>query len=106
MSEPRLAHNVFFKLKDAAPEKVQELVEACKKYLSGHPGEVFFAAGVRTEELNRKVNDQDFDIALHIVFKDRAAHDVYQDAPRHKEFIKENESAWSKVRVFDSTVTR
>jgi Stress responsive A/B Barrel Domain len=101
-----LSHDVYFSLKDSSPAAKQKLVQACKKHLSGHPGEVFFAAGVRTEELSRKVNDQDFDVALHIVFKDRAAHDQYQDAPRHKDFIKENETSWSKVRVFDSTVVR
>ena len=45
MAAPRLAHNVFFKLKDSSPAKVQELVDACKKYLNVQPGIVFFAAG-------------------------------------------------------------
>lgn len=45
MSSPRLAHNVFFKLADASPAKVQELVAACHKYLNVQPGIVFFAAG-------------------------------------------------------------
>ena len=77
---------------------------ACKKYLSGHPGEVFFAAGTLARDLDRPVNDRDFDVALHIVFKDRAAHDQYQDAARHKQFIEENKANWKKVRVFDSVV--
>ena len=54
--------------------------------------------------LRAPVNDRDFDVALHIVFKDRAAHDQYQDAPRHKQFIDENKDNWKKVRVFDSEV--
>ena len=45
MAAPRLAHNVFFKLKDNSPAKVQALVDACKKYLNVQPGIVFFAAG-------------------------------------------------------------
>jgi hypothetical protein len=99
-----IAHNVYFSLKDNSPTETKKLVDACKKYLSGHPGEVFFAAGTLVKELDRPVNDRDFDVALHIVFKDRAAHDKYQDAPRHKQFIDENRANWKKVRVFDSVV--
>src|SRR5439155_3665429 len=61
MSESRLAHNVFFKLRDAAPDKVGELVEACRKYLNVQPGIVFFAAGPICRELDRDVNDRDWD---------------------------------------------
>jgi hypothetical protein len=104
--EPQLAHNVYFALKDNSTEAKHKMVEACKKYLSNHPGEVFFAAGTRVEDLNRPVNDQDFDVALHIVFQHKRAHDQYQDAPRHKQFISENQSNWKKVRVFDSFVQK
>ncbi len=101
-----IAHNVFFTLKDNSPAAKKKLVDACKKYLTKHPGEVFFAAGTLAEDLNRPVNDRDFDVALHIVFKDKASHDMYQDAKRHKEFIEENKDNWKKVRVFDSVVSK
>ncbi|HEY7424612.1 MAG TPA: Dabb family protein [Gemmataceae bacterium] len=99
-----IVHNVYFALKDNSPEAKKKLVDACKKYLTEHPGEVFFAAGTLAEDLNRPVNDRDFDVALHIVFKDKASHDTYQDSKRHKEFIEENKENWKKVRVFDSVV--
>ncbi len=99
-----IAHMVYFSLKDNSADAKAKLVAACKKYLSKHPGEVFFAVGTLVEDLKRPVNDRDFDVALHIVFSDRAAHDTYQDAPRHKQFIEENKENWKKVRVFDSTV--
>ena len=99
-----LSHDVFFTLKDNSADGKKKLVAACKKYLSNHPGTVFFSAGVLAEDLNREVNDRDFDVALHIVFKDRAAHDQYQDAARQKQFIEENKANWKKVRVFDSLV--
>jgi hypothetical protein len=105
-AEPLLAHNVYFSLKDRSPAARQRLVEACKKYLDGHPGTVFFAAGALAEGLNRPVNDRDFDVGLHVIFRDRAAHDAYQEAPRHKQFIEENQAGWAKVRVFDSLVAR
>jgi len=101
-----LSHDVYFQLKDNSPEAKQKLVAACKKYLTGHEGEVFYAAGTLAESLKREVNDLQFDVALHIVFKDLAAHDKYQDAPRHKAFIEENKDNWKKVRVFDSVVER
>lgn len=99
---PMVVHNVFFSLKDSSPAAREKLVEACKKYLTKHPGEVYFAAGPIAGDLKREVNDTNFDVALTIVFEDMKAHDMYQDAPRHLEFIKENKDSWKKVRVFDS----
>lgn len=101
-----LSHDVYFTLKDNSPEAKKKLVAACKKYQSGHEGEVFFAAGPLAESLKREVNDLQFDVALHIVFKDIASHDKYQDAKRHQQFIDENKDNWKKVRVFDSVVER
>ena len=101
---PVLSHDVFFTLNDASPEAKQKLVAACKKYLTGHDGAVSFSVGTLAGELSRPVNDKEFDIALHVVFKDKAAHDVYQENPRHKQFIDENSANWKKVRVFDSWV--
>ena len=99
-----LAHNVYFALNDNSPEGVKQLVDACKKYLVAHPGVVFFAAGTLCRELDRPVNDREFDVGLHVVFKDKASHDFYQAAPSHKVFIEENKANWKKVRVFDSRV--
>lgn len=103
-AESLLAHNVYFSLRDRSPEAVARLVAACKKYLSGHPGTVLFAAGTLEPELARPVNDRDFDVALHVVFASRAAHDDYQKSPRHQQFIEENRDNWARVRVFDSLV--
>jgi hypothetical protein len=99
-----LAHDVYFSLKDNSPQAKAKLITACKKYLSDHPGTVWFAAGPLASELKRDVNDQDFDVALHIVFKNKAAHDVYAKAERHLKSIEENKDTWKKVRVFDSFV--
>jgi len=99
-----LAHDVYFTLKDNSQAAKQRLVDACKKYLSEHPGTVWFSAAVRAEEFDRPVNDQDFDVALHLVFRDKAAHDAYQEAPKHQQFIEENRDNWKQVRVFDSYV--
>lgn len=104
MASPRLAHNVYFKLKEPTEANVQALVDSCKKYLNVQPGIVFFAAGSLVKELNREVNDLDWDVALHLVFDSKASHDDYQTDATHKKFIDENKPTWAKVRVFDSYV--
>ena len=99
-----LAHDVYFTLHDASPEARQKLVDACSSYLSGHPGTVFFAVGPRAGEMHREVNDAAFDVSLHVYFADQAAHDAYQEHPRHGTFIEEMSGNWKAVRVFDSWV--
>jgi hypothetical protein len=99
-----LAHDVYFSLKDNSDAAKQKMIAACKKYLSGHPGTVWFAAGPLAAEMKREVNDLEFDVALHLVFKDKAAHDQYAKAPRHLEFIDQTKPNWKKVRVFDSYI--
>ena len=99
-----LAHDVYFSLNDASPKARAELVAACRKYLTGHEGVLVFSAGVVAGELARPVNDRDFDVALHMTFDGMASHDKYQEAPRHKQFIEEQQKNWKKVRVFDAWV--
>lgn len=97
-----LVHNVYFTLHDDSPEAIRNMVAACRKYLCDHPGVTFFAAGTLVGELARPVNDRDFHVALHVAFQDKAAHDAYQAAPTHVQFIEENKASWKQVRVFDS----
>jgi hypothetical protein len=99
-----LAHNVYFKLNDNSSAATEKLVAACKKYLIGHSGTVFFAVGTLAAELDRPVNDRDFDVALQVVFDSMASHDQYQKADRHIAFVAENKGNWKKVRVFDASV--
>lgn len=100
-----LAHMVYFTLKDRSSAQIEKMVGACKKYLTDHPGTLFFAAGTLVPDLTRPVNQTDFDVALHVVFDSREAHDAYQQAPRHAQFIDENKPNWERVRVFDSYVS-
>lgn len=100
----QLAHMVYFTLKDRTPANTEALVAACRKYLNGHPGTVYFGAGTVVPDLDRPVNVRDFDVALQVIFESRAAHDAYQTAPRHLQFIEENKPNWAQVRVFDAYV--
>lgn len=99
-----LSHMVYFTLKDSSAEACQKLVDACHRYLTQHDGIKFFAAGTRETDYQRPVN-QIFDVALHVVFEDRAAHDVYQTSDNHMAFIEEGKDNWEKVCVFDANVS-
>jgi hypothetical protein len=105
-TEGLLVHNVYFRLHDRSAAAREQLLAACRRYLPGHHGVLFFACGTLAESLVRDVNDRDWDVGLHIIFRDLAAHDVYQDSAAHQQFIAENRATWQKVRVFDSVATQ
>lgn len=105
MSAPqqtKLTHCVFFTLQDRSAAARDALVQACQKYLTGHPGTVHFSAGPRAAAYQRLVNDAEFDVALVIVFATEQDHDSYQSSDRHKQFLAEQLKNCSQVRVFDA----
>ena len=104
LKSPQLVHDVYFTLNDDSETARSKLVEDCYKYLSNHPGVVFFTAGQLVESHKRDVNVRDWQVSLHIVFKSKDCHDQYQKAPDHYKFIEQNKDNWKSVRVFDSFV--
>ncbi len=97
-----LAHTVFFTLKDRSDAARDALVQACHKYLSDHPGTVYFSAGPRATAYQRPVNDTKFDVALVLVFATDEDHQRYQSSERHQQFLDEQLENCSQVRVFDA----
>jgi len=97
-----MTHCVFFSLKDNSAENCQALVDDCYRLLTRPEGLICLHAGVRDSEMQRPVNDQEFDVALITVFESRAAHDAYQTHPDHLEFLNSNKESWTAVRVFDA----
>lgn len=97
-----MGHMVFFKLTDSSPKSRAHFAGLCHKYLAKIPGITYFSVGALADDLSRDVNDKDFDIALHVVFKDRAAYEVYATHPDHLKLIELGAPLWTKVRVFDS----
>lgn len=67
--EAKVAHNVYFSLNDNSDAAKEKFVASCKKYLSGHPDTSFFAVGVLAKDMKRPVNDRDFDVSIHVVFR-------------------------------------
>src|SRR5262245_14860397 len=72
-AEPKLAHMVFFELKDHSKEARQKFIASCEKYLSRHEGTVYFSVGTRAEDVDERVSVKDFDVALHVVFAGKEA---------------------------------
>ena len=108
-ADGHIHHDIFITLKDKSAAAVQRQLEFGKKYLANHPGELSFYAAVLAHNLTRHkqvaylFNDDDFDVAFHMVFSDRRAHDAYQVSDTHvKHFIPESNPNWVKIRVFDS----
>jgi len=99
-----IAHNVYFILNDNSDATIQAMVEDCHRYLAHLPGVVFYAAGT-CSDVERSVSDREYDVALHVVVKDRASLDAYMTAPKHVEFMNKHGGNWKDIRVFDSCVS-
>jgi len=100
--DPRVVHSVYLTLKDDSPQARQELIASCYGYLLPIEGVDFLAAGQRDESLTRDANDQDFDVALTIVFRNRAALDAYLPDARHQALLATHRDNLEHIRVFDS----
>lgn len=101
-SEQMFAHIVFFSLPDRSPSVCQRFIDACKKFLDGHPGLIHFSLAKRDVEMTRPVVDQNFDFAMHMIFESKGAYEAYARHKRHEEFITVAGSISNHRRVFDS----
>ena len=55
---PKLAHMVYFKLKDGSDANRAKLVASCKLLLSGHDGVEYFSTGILAGDFSKEFNDQ------------------------------------------------
>jgi hypothetical protein len=102
-----LAHMVFFTLKDHSGESRERFAASCEKYLKEIPGAIHFSVGEQAADVEEPVvSVKDFDVALHVIFEDKAARDTYLVHPQHKAFVEENRPLFEKVRVFDSYIVK
>jgi hypothetical protein len=94
-------HVVFFWLKPGTSEAArQQTIDGCNEYLARIPGVRHLWAG-KPAMTPRDVVDNSYQVGLCVVFDDRAAHDLYQEHPLHKEFIEKNKMHWQRVQVYD-----
>jgi hypothetical protein len=102
-----LAHMVFFTLKDHSQAARDAFIASCQKNLTNHEGVTYFSVGTYADDVEEAgVSVKDFDIALHVVFENKAAKAHYLEHPRHDRFVEENKASFEKVRVFDSYLAK
>ena len=99
-----VAHMVYFTLIDDSQAAKDDLVEGCYQYLTNHRGVIYFGAGARAEELDQDINDRDFHVGLHMVFRSQEHIDPYLNNSRHLKFVDLFKDNWQQVRVFDAFV--
>lgn len=97
-----LAHAIYFDLKNDTEQSRQEFIRNCQRKLAGLPGVVYLSAGELAADLDRPVNDRNFDVFLLIIFRNRDAHDKFQTHPNHLELIEANRENVKSMRVFDA----
>ena len=95
------SHVVIFWTKPDIPEATEKLLAGADKYLKPCPGVVHYHCG-KMAESHRDVVDQSYQVALNLVFEDRAAQDAYQEHPLHIKFV-ENvfKPCCERVGVYD-----
>jgi hypothetical protein len=103
-ADGNIAHAVYFDLKD--PLDSEALVRECRERLTAIPGVRALEVGERCLDFKPPRNDDKFDVALWVVFDDRAAHDGYQLHPQHRALVE----AWTPklvgIKVYDAWVRR
>ena len=80
------SHVVIFWTKPELSNAADELVAGMEKYLRPIPGVLSFHVG-RMAKSHRDVVDQSYQVALNLVFPDKATQDAYQVDPLHLEFV-------------------
>ncbi len=95
------SHVVIFWTDPEQPNAAQELIDGANKYLRDIPGALHFHVG-RMATSERPVVDQSYQVALNIVFKDKATQDAYQVHPEHVKFVEEVfKRVCNKVVIYD-----
>lgn len=95
------SHVVIFWTDPAQPNAADELLAGANQYLRDIPGTVFFHVG-KMASSPRPVVDQSYQVALNVVFTDKAAQDAYQIHPDHVAFVeKVFKKVCKKVVIYD-----
>jgi hypothetical protein len=101
-SLPKLAHHVFFWLKD--PESSADLARLLAGIRSLGAIETVRAlqVGVPAPTADRGVVDQSYSASELLLFDSVKDQDAYQSHPLHQKFVADHAHLWEKVVVYDS----
>ena len=96
-----LVHVVLFNLKSDMTDEQVAAFERDLMAMSKIEHACSFHVGKVAGTEKRPVVQTDWDYMLTVVVDDVAAHDAYQAHPIHKEFVKNQQPFFERVRVFD-----
>ena len=104
--EPGLIHSVFFWLKEDLSESDRAaFLEGCRSLSKVSTiKNCYIGPPASTED--RNVVDHSYSYALLVHFDDQAGQDAYQTDPIHLKFVEDHKDKWTKVIVYDNTVTK
>ena len=95
------SHVVIFWTKPDVPDATEKLLAGAEQYLKPCPGVLHYHCGKMVPS-HRDVVDQSYQVALNLVFEDKAAQDAYQEHPLHVDFIeKVFKPCCERVVVYD-----
>lgn len=101
--KPRLAHHVFFWLKDPASTADRDKLIRGIKALGEIKQVRMLHVGVPADTENRDVVDNSYSVSELLFFDSVQAEKIYQDHSLHQKFIQEHSMLWNKVVVYDCT---
>ena len=97
-----LVHTVYFWLKPdlTAAQRAEFRTEVEK--LGGIKSVDKLYVGTPAKTVKRPIIDDSYSVALTVICKDIAAHDLYQVDPIHLAFIEKCKAYWNRVQIYDA----
>jgi len=99
---PKLAHHVFFWLKNPDSKEDLEKLLAGIRTLAKIETVRAIHVGVPASTEKREVVDNSYSASELLMFDDVEGQNAYQVHPIHQKFVEDCSHLWSKVVVFDS----
>lgn len=95
------SHIVIFWTDPANPNAIDDLVAGANQYLKPIPLIQSFHIGRMATSARTGVVDQSYQVALNLIFANKADQDAYQVHPLHLDFVEKCKANWNKVVVYD-----
>jgi hypothetical protein len=97
-----LIHTVYFWLKPELTAAQRAEFRAAVETLGGIKAVEKVYVGTPAATERRAIIDASYDVALTVICRDVAAHDAYQVDPLHLAFVKQCNTFWSRVQIYDA----
>jgi hypothetical protein len=97
-----LIHTVYFWLKSDLNSEQRDRFRRSLESLAGIASVEKLYVGTPAPVPKRPVLDDTYSFSITVVFKDLAAHNVYQVDPLHLAFMANCKAWWTRVQVYDA----